>query len=180
MRIIITVPHGNMVSDGDVGVKLIAEELYDILLDKGHQAILHVNEDPRERMDYNRPWSRRTPWRKELSKHMVGQFAVCDIHGFPGDSASNFARDKCDIALLHTPRFTDIKFLRWYARELAKQGFNIGVYPATVPNDIVMEAINKKARFAFLCEHCEEGWGLRRHHVKYARAHSKVILGNLI
>jgi hypothetical protein len=111
---------------------------------------------------------------------MVGQVGSVDIHGFPGDSNSNFEKDKCDIALLHTPRFTDIKFLRWYAKELANYDLNTGVYLATKPNDIVMEAINKKARFAFLAEHCEEGWGLRRHHKVYAKAHSKVLLENLI
>jgi hypothetical protein len=169
-----------MMSDGDVGVQLIAEELYNILLNKGVQAILHVNEQPRERIDYNRPWSRHYPWRKALSKDMVGSFGVVDVHGFPCDSDSKFAKDKCDIALLHTPRFTDIKFLRWYARELASYDLNTGVYLATKPNDIVMEAISKKAKFAFLAEHAEEGWGLHRHHKVYAKVHSKVILENLI
>jgi hypothetical protein len=179
MRVLITVPHGDLYTN-DVGVQYIAEELHDILQNKGIQSILLINEQPREIIDMNRPISRRTPWRQELRKHMVGQFAVCDIHGFPGDSASPFARDRCDIALLHTPRFTDIKFLRWYARELARQNLNTGVYPATVPNDIVMEAVSKKARFAFLAEHAEEGYGLRRHHKIYAKAHAKVLLGNLL
>jgi hypothetical protein len=179
MRVIISVPHGYDY-DNDVGASIIAEELDVLLSAKGVQTILLVNEKPREIVDLNRPWSRHTPWRRELRKHMIGDFAVCDIHGFPCDSNSNFARDHCDIALLHTPRFTDINFLRWYAKELAKQGLDTGVYPATRPNDVVMEAINKKAKFAALFEHAEEGWGRRMHHKKYAKAHAKVLLNNLL
>ena len=179
MRCIVSVPHSEMYTN-DVGAAIIAEHLYNMLKENLSDVKLHRNFLDREVVDMNRPPSRMTAWRTALRQDMVGDFILIDIHGFPVSSNSDYCKDGCDIALLHTPNVTDKPLLEWYAEQIEDSGLKSGVYRSRKTDDIMIESYEQGSRFSCLAENAEEGWGKRdakrTHHEIYADAHRTAIL----
>ena len=89
-KILLTVPHAACRSEDDkikhtcdIVAERCARKLFDLLTDKGHRVALRIAGVNRMEVDYNRPESRGTEWRKNLEKDYAKADLLIDCHSYP-------------------------------------------------------------------------------------------------
>ena len=89
-KILLTVPHAACRSGDDkqkhtcdIVAERCARKLFDLLTDKGHRVSIRIATVNRMEVDYNRPESRGTEWRKNLAKDYPKADFLIDCHSYP-------------------------------------------------------------------------------------------------